>query len=90
MASGLPVVATPNPGSLEVLENGKYGLISEPGSLGQTILDLLQKSEERSRLASVGLQRVQEFAWDHIVDQYEAVYSQVLRKRGRAASTTSS
>lgn len=88
MASGLPVVATPNPGACEVLDNGNYGLITEPASLGKTLLDLLQSSEERNRLSALGLERSQEFAWDHIVDQYEAVYQQTMAKRGRAPAPT--
>ena len=90
MASGLPVIATPNPGSLEVLDNGKFGLIAEPAVLGQTILSLLQNPDERGRLTSLGLERVQEFTWDRIVDQYEAVYNRVLTKRGRTVAPTSS
>ena len=90
MASGLPVVATPNPGACEVLDNGKFGILTEPGVLGKTILELLQNGAERERLTALGLQRVQEFTWDHIVDQYEAVYSQALTKRGRAAAPTNS
>jgi glycosyltransferase involved in cell wall biosynthesis len=90
MASGVPVVATPNPGSLEVLDNGRFGLIAEPANLGKAILELLQNSEERCRLTTVGLERVQEFTWDHIVDQYEAVYNSVMVKRGRAVAPTNS
>lgn len=90
MASGLPVVATPNPGSIEVLDKGRFGIIAEPANLGNTILELLQNAAERSRLTSMGLERVQAFAWDHIVDQYEVVYNAVLAKRGRAVAPTSS
>ena len=83
MSSGLPVVATPNLGACEVLDNGNFGLITEPETLGETILKVLQSTEERERLRTVGLERVQEFAWDHIIDQYEVVYSEILARRGR-------
>ncbi|MER3405656.1 MAG: hypothetical protein C4289_11280, partial [Chloroflexota bacterium] len=33
MACGTPVVATPNPGALEVLEGGRYGVIVSPAGL---------------------------------------------------------
>lgn len=92
MASGLPVVATPNPGSCEVLDNGNFGIITEPHTLGKTILDLLQNGSERARLTEVGLRRVQEFAWDTIIDQYEEVYRQTAAKskRGRTGAPINS
>ena len=37
MAAGTPVVATPNPGAMEVLENGRFGLIQQlPNSVNHS------------------------------------------------------
>jgi glycosyltransferase involved in cell wall biosynthesis len=74
MASGIPVVATPNPGAIEVLAGGRYGHIVEPAALGESLQSLLQDEPERGRLAKEGLERVQEYAWPRIVESYSAVY----------------
>lgn len=89
MASGTPVVATPNVGAVEVLEGGKYGLLCEPHHLGQTLLNLLQNPMERVRLRELSLTRSRDYAWDHIVDQYEKVYAE-LGVRPKALNCASS
>ena len=83
MASGCPVVATPNVGAVEVLGAGKFGTLVEPDQLGSTILGLLNDKQAREKWTAVGLERVQEFAWDHIVDQYEKVYAEIKAERER-------
>lgn len=84
MASGTPVVATPNPGAREVLDNGKFGLITEPENLGATLWNLLQSPQERARLTSLGLERSRIFAWDAIAAQYESLYDRLLQRGARA------
>ncbi len=86
MASGTPVVATPNVGAREVLADGKYGILAEPEALGATLIKLLQDASERSRYRQSGLERARDFSWERIVDQYERVYAETARKRGRAKS----
>jgi glycosyltransferase involved in cell wall biosynthesis len=47
MASGTPVVATPNPGACEVLQNGEFGVIAEPENLSASLLSLLTDAREQ-------------------------------------------
>ncbi|HWE03314.1 MAG TPA: glycosyltransferase family 4 protein [Tepidisphaeraceae bacterium] len=77
MASGTPVVATPNAGAREVLDNGKYGILCQPDQLGLTLLRLLRDSSERQRLRTLGLERVKEYSWERVVEQYEAIYARI-------------
>ena len=35
MACGTPVVATPNPGSVEILDHGKYGVLAADEEFGE-------------------------------------------------------
>ena len=84
MASGTPVVATPNVGAREVLAVGRYGVLCPPEKLGETILGLLQSPQELERLRNLGLQRASDFAWDRIIDQYERIYREIGAKRERA------
>jgi phosphatidylinositol alpha-mannosyltransferase len=81
MASGTPVVATPNPGACEVLEGGRFGILTEPDNLGSTIVQLLRDRQELGRLRDIGLQRAREFGWDTVSEQYEQLYAEVIRTR---------
>ena len=80
MASGTPVVATPNPGSTEVLAEGKYGLLTSDDQLGQTLLHLLQSPDQLAHYRAVGLERSQTYAWNTIAAQYESLYAELLAK----------
>lgn len=75
MASGTPVVATPNVGALEVTENGRYGIICDESELGRTLLHILGDPGKRTQLCRVGLERACEFGWDRICAEYEALYT---------------
>jgi len=89
MASGTPVVTTPNPGALEVLGGGRYGVITPASRLGEELLSLLVDRDRREEIAAKGLVRAQDFRWDTVVAQYEALYDQVVdgrRARGSDAS----
>lgn len=61
MACATPVVATPNPGALEVLDNGTYGVITELDNLGASINSLLANEEERGKYIELGLTRSKEY-----------------------------
>jgi glycosyltransferase involved in cell wall biosynthesis len=74
MASGTAVVATPNPGSNEVLAQGRFGRLVEPEVLGDALVEILQNRSERERFETLGLQRAQEFSWTRVTEQYEALY----------------
>ena len=83
MASGTPVVATPNLGACEVLADGKFGLIVEPEELGRAIVSLLQDAPRLARMREIGLQRARDFSWDTILQQYESLYGGILEQRHR-------
>lgn len=82
MAAKTAIVATPNPGAQEVLDGGRYGLIVEDDDLGPALCRLLTNHEERQALAARGFERSRAFAWDRVVDRYEAIYGTVLERRG--------
>ena len=60
MASGCPVVATENPGVMEVTSNGQLGVIVDDDHLGEALVDLLSSPEQRAHLADrwIGGERV--------------------------------
>ena len=84
LASGTPVVATPNPGSRDVLQDGKYGILASDESFGQSIRDLLGSREDRERLATLGLERSRAHSWRASAIRHREMYIQAIR--GSAAS----
>lgn len=81
MASGTPIVATPNPGALEVLEDGRFGVITGPEHLGRELAALLQDESRRHHLSIAGLKRAQCFGMDSVVSAYERVWAEVSNER---------
>jgi phosphatidyl-myo-inositol alpha-mannosyltransferase len=75
MASGTPVVATPNVGAREVLGGGRFGLLPEDDRLAESLIRVLEDGELRGRLQEAGLERAQDFGFDRVCAQYEALYS---------------
>jgi glycosyltransferase involved in cell wall biosynthesis len=84
MAAGTPVVATPNPGSQEVLDHGRFGLIVSEAQLGETLCALLTQPDLRHEYSQRGVQRATTYSWEKIAGQYEHVYQTVLRQRHRS------
>ena len=80
LASGTPVVATPNPGAVEVLGGGAYGEIVADADLGAALCRLLRQPDLRDRLSRRGRERAWDFAWDRVVEQYERLYEAILRR----------
>jgi len=74
LASGTPVVATPNVGARYVLDEGRSGAIVELPDLGRTLVDLLADGDRRERMRAAGLARVEHFTLDAVASAYEATY----------------
>lgn len=74
MASGTPVVATPNPGAAEILCGGKFGVLTEPEKLGEAMLSLLKDESLRTSLADTAKAHAQQYGWPAIVARYAEVY----------------
>ena len=70
MGCGTAVVATANAGSLDVLETGKYGVISSPDSLGDDLVALIADNNRLQSFQTQGVQRSKDFAWSTIVLKY--------------------
>jgi phosphatidylinositol alpha-mannosyltransferase len=81
MASGTPVVASPNVGAIEVTQDGRCGVIAPDAGLAKALIRLLQDNSERERLRAAGLTRSTDFSWDRVCSRYEALYT------GRRPST---
>lgn len=89
MSSGCPVVATRNPGALEVTRNGELGVITDEEGLGEAIMRLLASREERERLARNAASSVSMYDLNSVAAAYEATYDRLRRASPFKARTDS-
>jgi len=73
MACGAPVVATANPGSLEVLGGGAYGLLPRDADFGPVVAGLLGDDVRRRALADDGIARAGAYTLSTMIARYEAL-----------------
>jgi phosphatidyl-myo-inositol alpha-mannosyltransferase len=88
MASGTAVVASPNPGAIEVLQNGTYGLIPEDQDLGREILQLLLNEQKRQEFASKGLSYAQTYDINIVAQTYVDVYRALIDQKSAKIHST--
>jgi glycosyltransferase involved in cell wall biosynthesis len=81
-----PVVATAAPGTTEVVDDGRTGLlvpVHDPPALAQAIRTLVQDPERAARLGAAGRARVEaEFRAETMIEQFAALYEDLARARG--------
>jgi glycosyltransferase involved in cell wall biosynthesis len=82
LASGATVVATPNPGACEVLDDGRYGVLTSEHDLASSLIGLLIDSGRREELAQRGLARAKDFSWERVTADYEEMYVTLAGGRG--------
>ena len=87
MACGTAVVATPNPGSTEVLANGRYGRIVERERFGAAMLELLGDASARQTLQAEGVERAKQLSSEIMVERYEALLRQLIHSDDRRIVT---
>ena len=75
MASGTAVVATSNPGAIEVTSRGRYGRMVEDPQLAPTLIELLGDEKARESLAAEGMARARVFSWNSVCEKYEDLYT---------------
>jgi phosphatidyl-myo-inositol alpha-mannosyltransferase len=80
MASGTPVIATPNPGSREVLDGGRFGILADDHEFADSLNSLLGSAEQRERLAALGVARAAEYSLDRMVHSYERLLLEMTGK----------
>jgi glycosyltransferase involved in cell wall biosynthesis len=82
MSCGLPVIASKIGGVVDVMENGKSGILFEPGDasgLASAVISLLNNSELRQKLGAEARKRVAEgFSIDGIAEKYIRLYKKLM------------
>lgn len=85
MASGLPVVVSPEVGASFLITNRGNGIVMEPawdeGSLAEELEYLLECPESRKLMAENGRLTAERLSWDNVARQTLSVYQYVLGVR---------
>ena len=84
MACGTAVVATPNPGSREVLGDAHPACLPADEAFGQTVLELLANERARRALEVDGLARARRFSLSTMLDRYEALFEDLRGSHARS------
>ena len=85
MAAGLPVVASAVGGIVDVVADGKTGLLIPPGkplALAAGLEQLISDSSLRARMAEEARRRVFGYSWDLIVPRIVEVYREAIAESG--------
>jgi phosphatidylinositol alpha-mannosyltransferase len=79
MACGTPVIASHNPGSREVLQEGQFGVLADDKSFAARLIDLLGDASQRNKLSAAGLRRASEYSTEKTTARYEQLLIEVTR-----------
>jgi glycosyltransferase involved in cell wall biosynthesis len=86
MACGTPVVATANPGSREVLEDGRCGVLATDAGFGAELCALLSDASRRDVLAAAGVCRAREYSLSRMVGEYEELLYELTQVHAGSAA----
>lgn len=84
MASGLPIVAANDFGTLDIVTNNKYGFLCNPKDVQefvQNILYLIENKDARAIMSKNVLQRAKEFSWEISIEKELEVYRNQLSNK---------
>ena len=85
MACGTAVIATPNPGSVELLAPGDCGTLAEDDAFGGRLLGLLTDDVSRRACEARGLLCAQAHSLEIMIDRYEMLLSELTGVHARSS-----
>ncbi len=81
LASGLPVVATPNTGAEDVVTHGREGFLvpaRDPGALRDALLALYEDEVLRRSMGEAALETARQWTWEAYGDRAVRAYARLL------------
>ena len=83
LALGIPVIASNVGGILDIIKDGKNGMLVKPGditSLSEKLEELLQNKDMQQRFITNGFRTIEEnFLWENIFSKMEKIYFKVIK-----------
>ena len=83
MAAGTPIVCSDIHGYKGVVQRGRQAILVPPRdakALAAGITELLEDPEMRRRMGAAGLERAEQFSWEHVTAKVEDYYGFVIRR----------
>jgi phosphatidylinositol alpha-mannosyltransferase len=83
MAAGVPIVCSDIHGYKGVVQRGSQAILVPPHdakALAAGISELLADPALRSRMGAAGLERAEQFSWEHVTAKVEDYYGFVIRR----------
>jgi phosphatidyl-myo-inositol alpha-mannosyltransferase len=78
LASGTPIVTSPNSGAAMILCQGRYGMVVPDEDFACSILQFLQDDGWRSQWIEKGFERAADFTWERIGQDYLETYEDTI------------
>ncbi|MDO8601239.1 MAG: glycosyltransferase [bacterium] len=88
MAAGVPVIASRVGGILDIIEDGKTGLLIEPGNpeeIAKAISKIYQDSTLRGQLINNAMAELKRYNWQDIAERVFKIYENIIRRRNLSA-----
>ncbi|GGG76450.1 glycosyltransferase family 4 protein [Paenibacillus radicis (ex Gao et al. 2016)] len=70
LASGTLVVSTPNPGAVEILNGGEYGILASDDQLASALIEGLSNREGYQEMLDKGLEWAKSHSWEQVAVEY--------------------
>jgi len=86
MACGTPVVASPNPGSREVLDDGRCGVLAADASFAGELIAILRDAPRREAMAAQGLSRARKYSLSRMIGDYEELLYELTEVHAGSAA----
>lgn len=85
MAAGLPVITVDDPAYTDVIHEGVTGMLvkGSPTAFAKKLAVLLNDEELQRKLAAAALAKVGEYSIDHVAEQLEKLYKQLIAQNSR-------
>jgi glycosyltransferase involved in cell wall biosynthesis len=88
MASGLPVIVTPNTGATDIIEGGREGLVVPPRdavALAGALLSLYEDEPKRLAMAEAAARTARRWTWDVYGDRVVSAYTGLAERAAAGA-----
>lgn len=89
MASGLPVIVTPNTGATDIVESGLEGLVVPPRdavALAGALLSLYEDEPKRRAMAEAAARTARRWTWDAYGDRVVSAYTGLAERASAGAA----
>ncbi len=90
MSSGLPAVVAKAAGNVSLVEQGTNGYLvdaTDQNAFTSSLLEIINSSEMRNKMATMSRKKAQSYEWERIMDQLISYYDELIPDSSRSGDT---